>query len=1705
MADSVSKRVFPFDPGVSKNIPLIRIIVIKRNYNKYFKLSPFGFPAHISWLLTAKPSEFKSEVEEVLNKYYSYLENQKSSLVSQKSSSENPVDFEVWVLDQKLHSITDEDALYWFHFRDLSETFKKLKDKVKIKYCPLYSIDYSLGDTSRTNSTLSASLVDRYGTLFELVDSNVKLTLSKDGDLDKEVYDKIFGGDDKLSHSIYQDYFDFYKEANMLTNFDVSSSSDVSVKMGYYKFPPLSPIFVDVYSVSEERWIRVFSGLITRQKYNIEFKNRITYDIEAKSFADILTGHVQIVDSLFGNMLMSSIYSSKKNMKEIPPHIGAISIALSVVKYVLPLDDIVDLMKGVDFRGLNFSQNASLGQFIDYVLRVANVFLGTKTLDLDDLAISFLLNFRSSIFELPNNAFSQDKKEESKKEEYEKALDLLKDLGDYVKESYSSRFPLYSKIYDTFSNANSTYFDFIRVLMGAIAVYNYLVVSYSPLAFFDFVSGLFKEAEKPSSWYSGLKVPGKEPSHPYYKVISSFISKDSKAGSKPIYSSKGSEGNESKSSGNEKEERPDYFSGLFKSPYSVSNEFIEPKELYTKSISDESTSDESIFIPSDVNKWILNYFVKKPRIIFDSISLRLFKVVAERNRVEGKKSESNSGNTTSSVAPSILDQNFSVENFVKYLKSKGVEEIFRYVYRGSLSEGSISIFSDSTVKVSNIVHDIEEQLGFVPITTNYGDIFFTVPKMFSTADQPVTISATSTQEQIPAEDKSEKAKALSITNFYKNVNYIVNKSGERNSYLVFERLPSELYNKSSLFKPSASGDSYQANYPVFVLHPISGIKSIYLTSEYDKQISSANISLNWDFIDMPNGIGDILFSMPLVDPALYFQSKGDSVKNFTFNYIVTLQRLFSILSSIRNLEKFTEFLKSAESQYTFSAESNTARIDITITTDDISKRALEFLVYSLRPIDKSGIGENFSSTNVDLSALVSVFPYFFMHWRLLLDNIKGNRAYFSVYKADPVNLSLLGNLVYIPFSNWVGFVDGVKFSLSIGSSPLVDYSVSLLVPVPLLKLFPPISYVEFLMLTSVIRLNYDRKVTPLVLEKSGYSAISKFLPTVEDGILSSLAIQLFKSFSAGLYYFYSAYGYEERSSLTSPEKISVKESKSIHVSLIGLREFSGECSKVESPVPPVETKESVSYTVGYSSSQEPSSVYESRDKELDLKSIEEGMFISHSALEVSIYDKNVKEGRKAYLFIKANPGYARVCENLGKTDKCCAEYYDNLSYTYKDTHLGGFIVLSVIKYTGVEKVQGMRNTMPFSQEANSQSLPISICIDYLLVNNVQVDTYLVIPKKSVTVEVAIPDRIGSVEPKGLNDYIELNENGACVERKIKDILDSRLSRNIPNSSGADYIYYVYGDYKDLKNKVEVSKRLPFSPDCFYFIKISSFSFENSGITDNSGSDKLYVLKAKTQFEESRLKFVIDKFVEFSNLFVRSPNSIVYSKDGLKKEYIGSMFMNSLVNFSESNSFFVDVLPQDSAKLSSDIGLRIKSLISIYPSSTKGEPFVYGSEFSTDFVNTLLLSFLSDNGNYGTFSELFLGDKFGYFYDDRWTRLTKPNKIDFFDVDDTRNFYEGLVTKLSSINIKGKDGENKYPWRDTTKYYEVIDFLKDNKDLETFSEGVYNILVPVKVGNSTVRYAIPSDVIFSDEKSPFLRFYINIPSGVNEKISKTSKK
>jgi hypothetical protein len=478
------------------------------------------------------------------------------------------------------------------------------------------------------------------------------------------------------------------------------------------------------------------------------------------------------------------------------------------------------------------------------------------------------------------------------------------------------------------------------------------------------------------------------------------------------------------------------------------------------------------------------------------------------------------------------------------------------------------------------------------------------------------------------------------------------------------------------------------------------------------------------------------------------------------------------------------------------------------------------------------------------------------------------------------------------------------------------------------------------------------------------------------------------------------------------------------------------------------------------------------------------------------------EAIPARLSIKASSNYNAVCPE----DECCKEYQDNSAYTYTTTPFGMFIVMSVVRYSGVESSQVTNNTMPFSRKADAESLPTSVCSSYLHVKDVQVDTYLVIPKKGVSIKIAYLNNSGIAESVNLDDDIELVENDRCVIRKIGDILDSRLSLDT-SSLGSDYVYYVYGHYD---GQVKVSNKVPFSPKCFYFMKVSSFSFGSSGISSGSTPKSLYAFK----YEYLGSNFYkIAATGTYSNLFVRKPSSmsysgsavsVFYSKDVPDKTDLGAMLVNSLVNFSENSVKLGDVLSQDSSKPLIDINLNVKSLISILPSYTSGEPLVYGKDFSTSSVNVLMLSFLSDVEGNRSFSELFLAKDFGYFHCDRWNVLAKSGSVSIFgsiaSQESSKKFFTGLVELLSSINLGG-NGKEKV-WRDTPEYRNVIDFLKKNKDLETFPGDVYNVLVPIS-GNPMIRYAIPSDIIFSYSGSPFLRFYINIPPDVNKIISSTS--
>jgi hypothetical protein len=578
------------------------------------------------------------------------------------------------------------------------------------------------------------------------------------------------------------------------------------------------------------------------------------------------------------------------------------------------------------------------------------------------------------------------------------------------------------------------------------------------------------------------------------------------------------------------------------------------------------------------------------------------------------------------------------------------------------------------------------------------------------------------------------------------------------------------------------------------------------------------------------------------------------------------------------------------------------------------------------------------------------------------------------------------------------------------------------------------------------------------------------------------------------------------------KKISVKGDSTENIK--GINKFTGNCSKVEEPVSSNSQQEIKSYEIGCKDVYKDECLTKKSNEEYSLNPVNYtgDVYISTADLDISVYDEKVGDkGVNARLFIGGHRSGANACPQGKDTNECCSEYFHNSSYLYVSPVLGQFFVMSIVKYGGIENAQGINNTMPFSRKDDPEVFSMSVCNGYLCVNDVRIDTYLVIPKEMTTVELAYTDNNPKlVISKKINEEIKLVENGKCVIRKVRDILDSRLSLDT-SSLGSGYVYYVYGKHN---GSIGVSDSVPFSPKCFYFIKVSSFSFGNSTISSDFRPKSLYILKKKRS-GSGKDEYVIDDLVNFSNLFVRNSGSsvnVLYSEEIPNGKDIGSMLVNSLVNFSTDNISLKGILSNDnsnsndSSNSQKSIDLNVKSLISIDPSSTFGEPIVYGKQFSTKSINVLLLSFSNDGKRYRSFSELFLAENFGFFYCNRWNMLATYPVI--FGVmgfkDKSGKFFTGLARQLSSIDISsGKENASKEKvWRDTSKYYSVIDFMKKNKDLETFPGDIYNILVPLDGSNPAAKYAIPSDIIFSYKESPFLRFYINIPSDVTKMISGT---
>jgi len=269
-------------------------------------------------------------------------------------------------------------------------------------------------------------------------------------------------------------------------------------------------------------------------------------------------------------------------------------------------------------------------------------------------------------------------------------------------------------------------------------------------------------------------------------------------------------------------------------------------------------------------------------------------------------------------------------------------------------------------------------------------------------------------------------------------------------------------------------------------------------------------------VDFPKETMDLLFTVPAVDPALYFQTKGKDEVTFSMNFVTKLQKVLNILSSLgKNAKDFKKYLdsvslgKDAVFESTVQGSSN---YKMKAKVDSLSAKVLLFI------LDLLGVSSS-NSGSQDISSLLTIFPYVYLMWVVTMKNIENNTADFSVYRADPVNLSLIGQNVYIPHSNWIGVVRGASYSVSIGGTPEIKYNVGYMVPLPYLQFFPPFSIAEFLALLSVV--DIDISYESVAVESEVVQGVSN--DWAKNDVMSEFLLAISQIMGEELLSFYTSY------------------------------------------------------------------------------------------------------------------------------------------------------------------------------------------------------------------------------------------------------------------------------------------------------------------------------------------------------------------------------------------------------------------------------------------------------------------------------------------------------------------------------------------------------------------------------------------------------
>lgn len=584
----------------------------------------------------------------------------------------------------------------------------------------------------------------------------------------------------------------------------------------------------------------------------------------------------------------------------------------------------------------------------------------------------------------------------------------------------------------------------IHYFAGICAIYDYIVWNYSPLVFLTPYGGLFSEIYDFDFITKRYDITLK-----YYKHFINFISEGLSIGTKVFddfdYSSVDK-----------------FFTEEIINKF---NEEINKSGLYND-LTDRIT----------VHPW--SYFLDKVLVSEKNVDIvSLGKFYKYKQSISSISFDA----TLLAFAEAILSK-FDIylnngEN-KKVNKVTTLDLVTYFLYSATISSNIFTFFSGEKIKVSRIIDDISSVLGLILVETPYGHIILTPVKLYGSGR--------------PKDASDDLTKVMA------NIAKLV-----ENKYVFYKDLPY----KEDLSKIPLKSYSIKDDFTVervlscFSVKPFYGKVNISIKQNIDGAYSNFSIPFSFDFVDLGDTVKNTIFNISAVDPALLFQGAKNSEDISKLNFPTQLIALKSILTMFfedifgvnsngttnsevgiaANRDNMIKFITSGETsiKYTVDAKkyypgvSGVDEIDVVI---DFQDSYSAYMVFSLIHFIDFLYGGFENNNNVEdkkkfVHNFFSALFYYYLVYRAIYANSSINTIDISVTDFKPSNLSVLGNLLFVPQFNYIGIVRNIRVSIRPGSEVKQDIKLSNVIPLAFLPYLPPISGAEIIAFASSYLLN----------------------------------------------------------------------------------------------------------------------------------------------------------------------------------------------------------------------------------------------------------------------------------------------------------------------------------------------------------------------------------------------------------------------------------------------------------------------------------------------------------------------------------------------------------------------------------------------------------------------------------------------------------